>query len=428
MPDKELAIWKGTLCATNTLKAPEIRMDGTAGSVLFHDGTKITEDSSNLFWNVGRTELEPHLIRITSDGSQAYPALKFNDMNTGFFKSGDSVRFSLNNSTKMTIDATGMGIGTVSPATKLEVSDDIKAKELNLIESSFPWLKFNSVMDGDNEAQFYYDVANSYSYTGPFLIQDNYGTARGLSISYEGGTPALHVDAQAGRVGIGTATPGVDLDVVQSGATIIRCRSTGSQAAIHITGSLGLLTNTAGTFFITNSAATPMIFRIASVEKMRIHSDGNVGVGVTPTLKLDVNAKSGHSDIGGICIKLTNKTGANTVQGNLVRADTATDDAFILTGANDDEYIGVVLEAGVSDGSEAWIVVHGIADVLFDDNVTAVRGNWVGTGAAGLARTQASPPALGIAAHFEEVGHSIENVTAGGGGTFILARVVLQHN
>lgn len=148
----------------------------------------------------------------------------------------------------------------------------------------------------------------------------------------------------------------------------------------------------------------------------------------SPTLKFSLAEKGGMTPLGGFAIKLTNKTGANTVQGNLVRADTAVDDAFILTAATDDEYLGVVLEAGVSDGSEAWIVVHGIADVLFDDNVAAVRANWVGTGAAGLARTQAAPPALGVAAHFEEVGHSIESVSATGGGTFILARVVLQHN
>jgi hypothetical protein len=154
-----------------------------------------------------------------------------------------------------------------------------------------------------------------------------------------------------------------------------------------------------------------------------------VGIGTnSPTTTFSVSEKSGMSAIGGFCIKMTNKTGANTVAGNLVRADTAVDDAFILTAATDDEYMGVVLDAGVSDGSEAWIVVHGIADVLFDDNVAAVRANWVGTGQAGLARTQAAPPALGVAAHFEEVGHSIESVTAGGEGTFILARVVLQHN
>ena len=109
-PNREDIIWDGTIIATNKLKAPTIELDGTAGSVLFHDGTKITEDNANLFWNVGRTQLESNLIKITSDGTQAAPALKFNDTNTGFFKSGDSVRFSLNNSTKMIVDATGLEV------------------------------------------------------------------------------------------------------------------------------------------------------------------------------------------------------------------------------------------------------------------------------------------------------------------------------
>ena len=57
--------------------------------------------------------------------------------------------------------------------------------------------------------------------------------------------------------------------------------------------------------------------------------------------------------------------------------------------------------------------------------VAAVHGNWVATGAAaGYARTGASPAAS--PQHFEEIGHSIESVTAGGGGTHILARVVLH--
>ncbi len=95
---------------------------GTEGSVLFLNSTgNITEDNFNLFWNDATNELQPNLLKITSDGTQASPALKFNDTNTGFFKSGDSVRFSLNNSTKMTIDATGLlVIGTVQGVTQAE--------------------------------------------------------------------------------------------------------------------------------------------------------------------------------------------------------------------------------------------------------------------------------------------------------------------
>lgn len=153
------------------------------------------------------------------------------------------------------------------------------------------------------------------------------------------------------------------------------------------------------------------------------------GIGnVRTTGSLEVADKGKMTAIGGFAVKLTNKTGANSVSGQLVKADTANDDAIVLTGALDDECFGVFLDDGVTDGSEAWIVVSGIADVRFNDNTTAVRGNWVGTGTAGTARTQAAPPALGVAAHFEEIGHVIETVNATGPDTFIKARCILQFN
>lgn len=131
--------------------------------------------------------------------------------------------------------------------------------------------------------------------------------------------------------------------------------------------------------------------------------------------------------IGGFAIKLTNKTGANSVAGNLVKADTATNDAVILTAAGDTECFGVFLDAGIADGAEAWVVVSGIADVALDDNVASVRGDWMSTGVlAGYAATATSPAAAPT--HFEEIGHCIETVAAGGAGTHILARCVLHFN
>jgi hypothetical protein len=133
------------------------------------------------------------------------------------------------------------------------------------------------------------------------------------------------------------------------------------------------------------------------------------------------------TSIGGYAIKLTNETGANTVAGQLVKADTANDDSVVLTAPGDTECFGVFFDSGVADGSEAWVVVAGIADVAHDDNVAAVRGNWMGTGVgAGYAATSLSPAAAPT--HFEEIGHCIESVAAGGAGTHILARCVLHFN
>jgi len=67
--------------------------------------------------------------------------------------------------------------------------------------------------------------------------------------------------------------------------------------------------NNAGTSFVTRGI-------------LKATYDGKVGIGMgaaDPTLPLDVKAKSGMSAIGGICIKLTNKTGANSVAGQLLK-------------------------------------------------------------------------------------------------------------
>ena len=86
----------------------------TTGSIVFSNGTNLAQDNFNLFWNDAANELEPNLIKITSDGTQAAPALKFNDTNTGFYKSGDSIRLSINNSTIMTVDSTGISGANVT--------------------------------------------------------------------------------------------------------------------------------------------------------------------------------------------------------------------------------------------------------------------------------------------------------------------------
>ena len=148
---------------------------------------------------------------------------------------------------------------------------------------------------------------------------------------------------------------------------------------------------------------------------------------VESTGEVSANAKSKMTSEGGFAVRLTNKTGVASVKGQLVAADTTTNDAVALTGVSDTECFGVFYESGIADGSEVWVIIAGIADVLFEDNHGPTRGDWVSTGSeAGYAFSQASPAAAPT--HFEEIGHCIETVAAGGAGTHVAARCILHFN
>lgn len=197
-----------------------------------------------------------------------------------------------------------------------------------------------------------------------------------------------------------------------------------------------LILDTSGELLVTNKIAFTQTDGNEYIDSL---ADGYMDYGATTTHRfnanteitgtLEVNAKTKLTSIGGFAIKLTNKTGANTVQGQTVKANTATDDGVILTAADDDECIGVFLDSGIAADAEAWVIVAGIADVAMGDNEAATHGNWVETNSteAGYADATAASPAA-APQHFNEIGHCIESVAAGGGGTHILARCVLHFN
>ena len=150
--------------------------------------------------------------------------------------------------------------------------------------------------------------------------------------------------------------------------------------------------------------------------------NGNVGIGTAnPTQPLRVKEKSCMTAIGGFAIKLTNKTGSSTVAGQLIQTDTTTNDAFATSGANSDDTIGIVLEAGIADGSEAWVVISGIADVLMDSGGSVRGDRIIASATAGSADVWNTGGA--VATHFQEIGHCIETRTGAG-----LARCILHFN
>jgi len=160
--------------------------------------------------------------------------------------------------------------------------------------------------------------------------------------------------------------------------------------------------------------------------------DGGTGVfwsDVRAVLNNLLSSNVKHTAIGGVAVKLTNKTGSPSVKGYLVDPSPSVDGAVVLTAVGIPDCVGVFLEDDVADGSEAWVVVSGIAEVYFSGDTT--RGHLARIGfssdtgeVAGQAISEEFPTSpFATDKHFGEVGHVIESRTGAG-----LAKCVLHFN
>lgn len=76
------------------------------------------------------------------------------------------------------------------------------------------------------------------------------------------------------------------------------------------------------------------------------------------TINLGSKMRLAYDDVTGeygTQIRLINKTGATTVKGYLISPSTTADVAFIYVASNQPDPNWVVYEAGVVDGSDAWV-------------------------------------------------------------------------
>ena len=131
---------------------------------------------------------------------------------------------------------------------------------------------------------------------------------------------------------------------------------------------------------------------------------------------------------GGFAVRVINKTGAPSVKGHILEAEGTTDNGVEKAGINDPDPFGIMYDNGVPDGGGCWMVVSGIAEVLYGTVVTRATFSRVPVTAdgiaAGLAVNEALPaPPFSTDKHFMEIGHPIESIGAPG-----LAKTVLHFN
>ena len=171
---------------------------------------------------------------------------------------GSNYNFEISNSTKMVIDTSGnVGIGTTSPAAKLDISNvtgGTYALEISTPER--------------NRALFFY---NSASTTDAGYLGIKRGSVDALNHRLATtGNSAVCIGE--GNFGIGTDSPDAKLDVESTVDYQIMAKYNATNYASY--GYYGLDVIGGG---------NPYIFKLQGTERMRIFSNGNVNIGVAET-------------------------------------------------------------------------------------------------------------------------------------------------
>jgi hypothetical protein len=237
----------GTTSPSDTLSVNgQIGLFGNDGQLKFNDGSAIKGGN-----NYGD-------IRIQTDRFRVYN------------EAGSNLA--------MNIDSSGnVGIGTSSPATKLDVTGTATMEGLNVDEADGSGGKVNLNSNGGARASLDYN-----NNTGQMTLDNLYGFI--IAKTGTGGSSAerLRIDS-AGRVGIGTISPSDELEIASSSPAI---RLTDTDDSTY--GSISYNVNA-----LLLGGDSTIRCSTGGSERMRIDSSGNLLVGTTNNAVYASSSESG---------------------------------------------------------------------------------------------------------------------------------------
>ena len=270
-------------------------------------------------------------------GSAASPSIAFTgDTNTGIYSPGaDQLAISTNGTGRLFVNASGnVGIGAAAAAGRNfalsnpltgsttsraytsigEIKSDVTTtasyyatfsnteaasftltnlRHYTAIQGSFGagstvanqmgFVAENGLVGATNNYGFYSDISSG---TGRWNFYsagtaDSYFASNNF-IFANGGTERARIDS-SGRLGLGTSAPAVKLDAAETGSTSCIIRTKNDTTSVYLDANNGYA-------YLNCFSNHPLLFGTNNIERVRITSDGKVGIGVTgPSQKLEVD-------------------------------------------------------------------------------------------------------------------------------------------
>ena len=347
-----------TVTNSLALKAP-LAAPAFTGDATF-DSTTLTIDSSNNRVGIGTASpsRELHIYR-----NNIYAAVEIQGSSKSLYMGGNwgigyttstDLEFKINNSTQMIIDSGArVGIGTTSPSVKLDVEESSVSALIDIHQSAS-----GTGTDSGIRFQKNSNLKGTVGYNaGTDTVNLNYGAFDNTH---------LNIDS-SGNVGIGTASPAVNLHVKDDSGSntleTIRVENSNGYAELGAQSTYVRLLAGGSLTYAANSSAS--YFYIGGLGKMGLTSTG-LGIGNTsPSEALDV---SGNANVSGTIASGSHITASGNQDTTVTAQATGTAGAATRTGTfallNDNAAWNLQIAGGTSASAGFFEIRDNITQLL----------------------------------------------------------------